>query len=468
MNENINFEECIKLAEKAEMLEAINLYKKALSLTTIPLVKWEIYFKLGHIYKQNNEINNAVYNWMEAYEHSSEKIDNLYEIIRYYRETGKNKTSLLYYRMVENIKKNNFIINSNLLSLLDYEYSIIASYNGIKNIGLQIINILNYSNEAYIIKNLFTNMKFYKNILVPIQSINLSETLHYNITEEIKIKFVSSSSSIIKNINNNYVMNIRYVNYMINSYGGYYDCGDKLVTINKYLELDDNFNILDNKILNCEYNNNRFIGIEDIRLFYDKKNEKIIFNGCGCHNNGNIGILTGEYDPLNSDKLNKIELLSSFSNKYCEKNWVYTNFEDEIYIIYEWYPLNICKINKDTNMIESYKIYKYFDKIFKFIRGSTNGVEFLNNNNLEIWFIVHLVSEESLRHYYHMIIIFNSKMELLRYSAPFKFQNECIEYCIGLVVEQDRIICTYSAWDRSTIIGIYNKKYIDDIIENKI
>ena len=105
MNENINFEECIKLAEKAEILDAINLYKKALTLTTIPLVKWEIYFKLGHIYKQNNEINNAVYNWMEACEHFSEKIDNLYEIIRYYRETGKNKTSLLYYRMVENIKK---------------------------------------------------------------------------------------------------------------------------------------------------------------------------------------------------------------------------------------------------------------------------------------------------------------------------------------------------------------------------
>ena len=65
-------------------------------------------------------------------------------------------------------------------------------------------------------------------------------------------------------------------------------------------------------------------------------------------------------------------------------------------------------------------------------------------------------------------IITYPQMELLRYSAPFKFQNECIEYCIGLVVEQDRIICTYSAWDRSTIIGIYNKKYIDDIIENKI
>ena len=142
MNENISFEECIKLAEKAEILDVINLYKKALSLTTKPLVKWEIYFKLGHIYKQNNEINNAVYNWMEAYEYYPEKINNFYEIIRYYREIGNNKISLLYYKIVENIKKNNSNIDSKLLPLLDYEYSIIASYNGIKNIGLQMMHIL--------------------------------------------------------------------------------------------------------------------------------------------------------------------------------------------------------------------------------------------------------------------------------------------------------------------------------------
>jgi hypothetical protein len=51
-------------------------------------------------------------------------------------------------------------------------------------------------------------------------------------------------------------------------------------------------------------------------------------------------------------------------------------------------------------------------------------------------------------------------MELLRYSAPFKFEGESIEYCLGIIVEDERVILTYSTWDRTTKIAIYNKNYI--------
>jgi hypothetical protein len=56
-------------------------------------------------------------------------------------------------------------------------------------------------------------------------------------------------------------------------------------------------------------------------------------------------------------------------------------------------------------------------------------------------------------------------MNLLRYSAPFKFEGDPIEYSIGLVVEQDRVIIPYSTWDRTTKLGIYDKKYIDSIVK---
>ena len=62
-----------------------------------------------------------------------------------------------------------------------------------------------------------------------------------------------------------------------------------------------------------------------------------------------------------------------------------------------------------------------------------------------------------------MLVIFDDTMNLLRYSAPFKFEGECIEYCLGLVVENDRVIMTYSTWDRTTKIGVYSKKYIDEL-----
>ena len=95
-------------------------------------------------------------------------------------------------------------------------------------------------------------------------------------------------------------------------------------------------------------------------------------------------------------------------------------------------------------------------KIFKKVRGSTNAY-FYNN---EYWFVGHLVSYESPRHYYHILMVFDVDMNLQKYSAPFKFEGEPIEYCIGLIVEPTRVIMNYSVWDRTTIIGIYDMQYI--------
>jgi len=59
---------------------------------------------------------------------------------------------------------------------------------------------------------------------------------------------------------------------------------------------------------------------------------------------------------------------------------------------------------------------------------------------------------------------FDPYMNLKHYSAPFKFedqQNE-IEYCLGLVVEDERVLIIYSNWDRTTTLGIYDRKYINE------
>ena len=45
-----------------------------------------------------------------------------------------------------------------------------------------------------------------------------------------------------------------------------------------------------------------------------------------------------------------------------------------------------------------------------------------------------------------------------------KFEGDGIEYSLSIVVEDDRVLINYSTWDRTTRIGIYDKKYIDSII----
>jgi len=100
--------------------------------------------------------------------------------------------------------------------------------------------------------------------------------------------------------------------------------------------------------------------------------------------------------------------------------------------------------------------------MFRYIRGSSCGF----NYNNEIWFITHLVSYESPRWYYNCIVVFDSNMKLLRYTPPFKLDNTPIEYTLSIIVEDDKVIIPYSKWDRETIIGIYDKQYIEKLFLN--
>jgi hypothetical protein len=116
--------------------------------------------------------------------------------------------------------------------------------------------------------------------------------------------------------------------------------------------------------------------------------------------------------------------------------------------------------------------------IFSRTRGSTCGFKYSNKHGAnnpgnitiqivedEIWFVTHIVSYEQPRHYYHVIVVFDEDMNLLRYSAPFKFEGEPIEYCLSIVVEDEQVLMNYSMWDRTTRIGVYDKKYIDSIVK---
>lgn len=401
----------------------------------------------------NNNNNNTniilsdiVNRWLNICETKTidENLIYIHNIINFYKDNNKPKIAYLFYHLAKSLMKEYSLNNFRIY----FEYSLLAYYNNIKNINDEIVYILNNSDDKNINNILMNNIKYYKFILKPLNTINLNETISLNFNNE-DIILYSSSSSLLKQ-NDGYIANIRYVNYYINESGYFLNCDKYLVSFNKYVKFDNEFNILEYKFFNTEYNQKHYIGIEDIRLF--QKNDNIVFIGSQFINS--ICIVNGIYD-INKDSLEANELTTTFSNNYCEKNWVY--FEDSI--IYEWYPLRICKLNQD-NKLETTKLIMDLPRIFSYVRGSTCGYKYKN----EIWFLTHLISNEYPREYYNLICVFDLDMNLLRYSAPFKFQQECIEYCLTIIIEDDRIIMPFSIWDRSTIIGIYDKKYIDEIL----
>ena len=253
-------------------------------------------------------------------------------------------------------------------------------------------------------------------------------------------------------------MNVRYVNYYITPGGSYINCDKHIITSNKYIEFDTDLNVVTDKLFDTIFNDRRYIGVEDVKIFYDQSTAKILFIGTGFHENHSIGIVCGDYDTK-QDMLLYNEATSSFSKEGCEKNWIYVNYKNETHIVYKWNPLQICKMDEESKQIHIVET-KELPKIFSHVRGSSCGFSYKN----EIWFLVHLVSYENPRHYYHMMVVFDKNMILLRYSAPFKFEGEPIEYSLSIVVEDNRVIINYSTWDRTTRIGVYDKKYIDSLI----
>lgn len=460
--------------------EAINVYKKRIELGGWKEEVWYSYYRIGLCFKNMNKFADALFYWLEGYDYYPERLEAVYEIIKHYRLTGKHKLCMKFYNMAKEILDKNesrdsylFLHNDVYTNKIYYEYTIFAAYNNIKNIDKEFVTIFNDLTYGPELDNILSNMKFYKQVLQKNGLFNADSTINSTINGE-NIKFTSSSSCLIKNpTNDGYLINVRYVNYYIEGNGSYKNCEKHIISVNKFVEFDKKFNIVKEQWMDLFFDGRLYIGVEDIKIFYDTYKEKLLFIGTGYHSNNQIGIVSGEYDTI-SGKLNSNELKQDFNRTSCEKNWVFVDYKNDLHIIYDWCPLRICKLeNNNLKVVET----KNTPKMFSRVRGSTCGYIYNKkvgenaNGNItidiiesEIWFVNHIVSYESPRHYYHIISVFDSNMNLLRYSAPFKFEGEPIEYCLSIVVEDDRVLINYSVWDRTTKIGVYDKNYIDSLL----
>lgn len=462
--------------------EAINAYKKRIELGGWNEEVWYSYYRIGLCFKNMHKMHDAIYYWMEGYDYYPERLEGLFEIIQHYRFISKHKLSYMFYKQAKQILDLNhnrigylFLHDEIYTSKLYYEFTIIAAYVGIHNINYEVVKVLNNSNNDSEMSNMLQNMKFYKDVLKQKRRITMDDKHVSNINNE-NITLYSSSSCLIPNsTNDGYHMNIRYVNYYINDGGYYLNCDNNIITVNKYVELDKSLSVKNEKWMDYVFDNRRYIGVEDIRIYDDVSSGKKLFIGTGFHQNNQIGIVSGDYN-IETGALNYCELTQKFRDTGCEKNWVFIDYNDSTHVVYDWHPLTICKIDdtkKELNIIEK----RDTPNIFSRIRGSTCGFKYSkkvgqnNNGNIsinitedEIWFVTHIVSYEQPRHYYHVITVFDANMNLLRYSAPFKFEGDPIEYCLSIVIEDDQVLINYSTWDRTTRIGVYDKNYIDSLL----
>ena len=487
----------------AQHNESIQYYIKRIELGGWYEEIFYSHLNLGHAYMKSGKPEMAICTWMNGYNNHPSRSETIYEICKYYREKGKNKIAMTFCMLGKSIPypKNDtlFIHNDIYETGFDYELSILGYYNNHPNMHKVICKLMNYQKQNY--NNLLSNYKFYcpklsdfliKNIggSVIKKNINVCGTTYKMNGSNPCIFKISSSNGSSNGSNSKYMLNIRFVNYLLNRNGSYhFDVNDgKIVTVNNIYELDEDLNIIEDedsvKSFIPDSNILRYVGMEDMKP-YETSDSKLIFIGT-CENpvNNKISIGYGNMsldnnvalDNNNNNNNNsssyvlKYDVVSTTFNKNCEKNWVFysnsdsnsnSNSDSDTNIIYQWYPMMIGKIGKqDIHNTLSLNITetKEMPPFFQNVRGSSNGCEFQD----EMWFLCHIVEYCQPREYYHFFAVFDKKtMNIKRWSHLFKFEGEKIEYALGLIVEEKRILVSYSKWDSEPTIGIFDKNIID-------
>jgi tetratricopeptide (TPR) repeat protein len=432
--------------------KAIETYKKRTKLGGWNEEIWYSYFSIGRAYKELGDMERAVFYWLEAYNAFPDRVENLYEIVHYYRMQGRNELAYMFYRIAD-VKRGQmktrdllFVERDIYNFKLDYELSIVGYYTNPDKYDLAkcSMNLMAYPHIEYPIKvNIMSNYKFYAPAIDTAHSFQLA-------LESPDARFVNSTPSICIH-KGKYVVNTRYVNYRINEHGGY-DNQEKIETINIFSTYTMNWKKvgIDLVVQHDRSRDNYYVGLEDIRLF-SSSDGKLMYNANRGTARG-VSIEHGEIDIVTGNTKQSIVL----TKREVEKNWVlFEDGEGNMKCIYEWHPLTIGDI-RDRAFHTTHE--SNTSRIFEGFRGSTNGVHIGD----EIWFLCHVVSYESRRYYYHvMVALDKTTLKITRYTPFFTFTKECVEYTLGFTYKDGTLLIGYSTMDRTTRYIHVKKTWFD-------
>lgn len=480
------------LRDHGDTEEAIAMYEKRAALGGWVEEVWYSYFSMGSCYMRMNNPQRAVFAWMEGAQCFPERVENIYEIMHYYRTHCKYVVAQKYYAMAQRQLTQTPYENKSFLFMhrdvydykLDYEMTVTGYYCNPDRIDLAKLSmkVLHYpALPECLQKNVMSNYKFY------VQPLAASKTSAYftpsffdTVTSNFP-SFAPATTGFVKKgsvelfwpstptlvaTENRILAVIRHVNYRIEDADGSYTCQDKIETRNWMLTLDrdpttQTWSLAPQgggRFLDYDRSHDaRYVGIEDVRLFYDPTSQTVLYNGNRGLSDGRMVVETGTL-CVEEGRLDLGRHLTT--ERSCEKNWVWASGSD---MIYQWHPLTVksysakdeTKATKDDRVIPT-------PSWFQHVRGSCNAVKVDN----ELWFLCHAVSYESRRYYYHLVIMLDATtFQVQRHTRLFTFEQQPVEYALGFLYEPstDEFLLGYSVMDRRTVFRVVPRKTLVDL-----
>ena len=506
-NDRYTFYLANSLKDSGQLDEAIETYKKRVEIGGWIEEIWFSHFNIGHCYKRKGDMANAVQAWLDAYQAFPDRVENLFEIINYYRLAGKNRLAYPFYVLAKNeLNKGHkleylFMQKDVYDYKVDYEMTILGYYCNTDKYDLAALSmkVLCYPLlDAAVTKNVLSNYKFYSNSVKDWPEVansnktaankSLIDVLKTIGQDKMKDEpdFASSTPSIVKISGNNdpltrYAVNVRYVNYSIGDKGEYCQKANietKNVLATVCLGEDGSWTVTNEVFIKNDTKlDGLYVGIEDVRLFQaaDPLGHSLVYNGNRGLPNGNMEVELGSVN-LTSGETVPPQFPHIPNQGHLEKNWVILpNNGPNAKMVYGWSTLLIGDIvtgtdtgngtdsDTETKFVKTHE-YKT-PHFFKYLRGSTNGLLIDD----EIWILCHLVSYEDRRYYYHLMVVLDSTtFELKRYTPFFTFEKEKVEYTLGFVYNkarddksQDEFLIGYSTMDRKTEYTVVPKSRFD-------
>lgn len=272
---------------------------------------------------------------------------------------------------------------------------------------------------------------------------------------DMRKSFFPSNPSIYKH-DGGYIVNIRFVTYLIHNGSYIQTSSDNTINTENVLVFYDN-NLVETRRLKVNDNREKYYtsirGIEDIRITsYDEVSGEIGF----------IGTVV-DYQPIYSlvmprMLIGKIDsrtgnIVSSYlpqikKENQCEKNWVPIIGDDRYVYMYHNGSMELTVPNSKT--FTSMNVSQ--DLNLSGLRSSTQVIKGKGNKYYTITHEVYSLSleERNRRRYVHRFLELDEDLKVLRVSSPFKYSDEGIQYIAGLCYDDvnDRFLFTGSVNDR--------------------
>lgn len=440
------------LHDTGRIKEAIPVYQTRIELGGWREEVWYSYYQIAKCYEQLRDIHNMERWANEAFTYHPLRAEPMYYLTQYFRKTSQHFKAYHYYLKGRNIpypsKDILFIEHEVYQGLFEFEYTILAYYVTKQTKQDSLCSILSYLNEnnQHHAHTIWDNLPYYMEPLL--STTYRAKQIPFMISSH--GEYTPSSCSLLpysSDKNKRYLMNIRYVNYWIDTKGSYHIRSEDhhVRTQNGYCFLNDSYDpTTDVVMMKEDYPRftNQVEGLEDVRLIRHEGRIECIASCKNITEDDHIVIVRGNYDP----EIHQIDNLCvlHYQNKPCEKNWIFVkdtylehvvSAKGKCNVIYQWSPLEIGSLSED-NKLEIHTVYPT-PTIFQRMRGSSPVVEYEN----KLYAVTHIVKYSQPRCYCHIIVQLNKgTMRPEAYSAPFTFCAPAIEYCLGFDI-QNGIAC---------------------------